>query len=890
MSLTTRHVSQPPVRRMLLEPLLLGLLLIGLYGTLSFSAIFEKLDLFALDLALANAPPLMMLHSELVAIDERSIRQIGPWPWSREVHASLVDRLTEAGADVVVFDVLFSEPRDGDSRLDSSFRAHGRIVLPMHTDGDYGVLPLAPLRKSSARVGLTEVALDIDGIARRSPRSRTFRASELVNMALDSSTAQASWYTFGSLADAAWQLKTDRTNKASDPRKAETGGGEILPRLARNAQRSWSYVDALKPQALPDLTGRAVFVGSSSPGLGDTLSVADTARSRSVPGVVYHRATFEALAQQRLISPADKRLEYLIAVIAIAIVVAALVLLPASVSLMWVLLSAAILMSLSMLTLQSLQVWLAPSAIIAVLLTAYPIWSWRRLTRTSRYLQQEILRLSIQPQLYELTGRRGRDSSHWIGDVCRFFQPLHYSVIEHIDESIPKRALNEEQLVEADIDLVELSFELTPTNSQGKTGGNSRVHMQFSGDRRDELPEMQHHLATMLNTSKTSAADREISSWQLGSSERQIQTIRTAIENLGQLNSFARTIINEVSDGIAVIGPTGCIVLLNKRARQILGGRVRHGDPLSDHLPESRLVSRADWAEALRQAILTQTVLKREVSAANLAYIVSISPFRPDTQTATGAVVSLTDIFPVHEAQKDRLEAINFVSHDIRSPLAAQLATFDALDELLCSIDDSNQAEQLQVAHRRIGDARRLAQKSLSMAEEFIQLAKLESLVIVERSEVCLQDLMDNAADAVYALAERHHVKLQRVSRNDEELWVYCAPALIERALVNLLTNAIKHSASGASVGLDCFRTDNDFCLQISDQGEGIAEEELGHLFEAFSRTRASEREMIPGTGLGLRMVQVIVQKHGGHVSVQSSLGSGCRFTICLSVRANSLL
>ncbi|GAA3959093.1 CHASE2 domain-containing protein [Allohahella marinimesophila] len=892
MPLTTHPKSFTPVRRMLIEPVLLGLALVALYAVLSLTAVFEKLDLFALDLALANAPPLTMQQSELVTIDERSIRAIGPWPWPRQIHAQLVDTLTAAGAEVIVFDILFSEPREGDARLETAFQSHGRIVLPMHTDGDYGVLPLVPLRQSSTRIGLTEVALDIDGIARRSPRTRSFKAAELVNMDLDSSAAEASWYTFDSLAEAAWRLRAGHSTSSLERRRTEHASDQILPRLGRSAERSWSYVDVLTPMSLPDLRGRTVFVGSSSPGLGDTLSIADTDRSRSVPGVVFHRGTFEAIAQQRLISPADKRLEYLTALAAIAIVVTALVLLPASLGLILVLLSTALVMTLSLVTLSALQMWLAPSAIVAVLLTAYPIWSWRRLTRTSRYLRHEILRLSIQPQLYEMTGRRGQDNGRWISEVCQFFQPLHYSVVDTAELSDQTLETEDEPLVDTDPDLVELSFELAPLfpDDARVRGPLPRVHMQFSGERRDELPEMQQHLEAMLGTARASASLADNSSWQLGSSERQIRTIRSAIDNLGQLNSFARTIINEVSDGIVVVGPTGCIVLLNKRARQILGKRVRHGDALSDHLPESRLVSRADWADSLRQAILTQTVHKREVTAANLAYIVSISPFRPDAKTATGAVVSLTDIFPIHEAQKDRLEAINFVSHDIRSPLASQLATFDALDSLISSIDSSQHAAELVESRERISDARRLAQKSLAMAEEFIQLAKLESLVIVERSEVSLQDLMDNAADAVYALAEKHQVRLQRSSRDEEELWVYCAPALIERALVNLLTNAIKHSAVGAVVVLDCFRTAQDFCLQITDQGEGIAEEELSHLFEAFTRTQASEREMIPGTGLGLRMVQVIVQKHGGHVSVQSSLGSGCRFTICLSAATNSLL
>ena len=113
----------------------------------------------------------------IVAIDERSLREIGPWPWSRRVHAELIDDLTLAGAAVIGLDVAFAEPAAddpaGDAALTRAIEMSGRVVLPvipsrLDPAGQViELLPMPDLPTAAASLGHTEVVADADGVVRR---------------------------------------------------------------------------------------------------------------------------------------------------------------------------------------------------------------------------------------------------------------------------------------------------------------------------------------------------------------------------------------------------------------------------------------------------------------------------------------------------------------------------------------------------------------------------------------------------------------------------------------------------------------------------------------------------------------------------------------------------
>ena len=105
---------------------------------------------------------------------------------------------------------------------------------------------------------------------------------------------------------------------------------------------------------------------------------------------------------------------------------------------------------------------------------------------------------------------------------------------------------------------------------------------------------------------------------------------------------------------------------------------------------------------------------------------------------------------------------------------------------------------------------------------------------------------------------------------------------LMERALVNLLDNAVNYSAAGQRVAIRCRREGANLLFEVEDHGCGIAPEHQARVFERFYRVDKARSRALGGTGLGLAIVKHIAQLHGGTVAVRSEPGQGSTFTISI--------
>jgi two-component system phosphate regulon sensor histidine kinase PhoR len=115
-------------------------------------------------------------------------------------------------------------------------------------------------------------------------------------------------------------------------------------------------------------------------------------------------------------------------------------------------------------------------------------------------------------------------------------------------------------------------------------------------------------------------------------------------------------------------------------------------------------------------------------------------------------------------------------------------------------------------------------------------------------------------------------------------------PLLLEQAVVNLLDNAIKYSNEGSVIRVESTQTDKEINISVHDQGCGIEKKHLSRLFERFYRIDKARSRQMGGTGLGLAIVKHIIQAHRGNVTVESTPGKGCTFTIHLPIPNTSEL
>ena len=175
--------------------------------------------------------------------------------------------------------------------------------------------------------------------------------------------------------------------------------------------------------------------------------------------------------------------------------------------------------------------------------------------------------------------------------------------------------------------------------------------------------------------------------------------------------------------------------------------------------------------------------------------------------------------------------------------------------------------------------------KTLNLAEQFLHLARAESSEGFVFRDVDMVSVVLNAAEQVWMQARGRGIQLQQHIDIDEA-WISGDDGLLERALVNLLDNAIKYSATGSRVTVTLTLDSVSARCCVADEGSGIPAEELPRLFDRFHRVQQSDAGDIQGAGLGLALVDVVARRHGGRVEVKSEQGRGSCFCLVIPYHA----
>jgi two-component system phosphate regulon sensor histidine kinase PhoR len=122
------------------------------------------------------------------------------------------------------------------------------------------------------------------------------------------------------------------------------------------------------------------------------------------------------------------------------------------------------------------------------------------------------------------------------------------------------------------------------------------------------------------------------------------------------------------------------------------------------------------------------------------------------------------------------------------------------------------------------------------------------------------------------------------VMNDSDEILISADEEAIERAITNLLTNAIKYSLVESKTTVTIKQVNNSAGVEVRDNGIGISHEDLVNIFEPFKRVKINEAKNIEGTGLGLAIVKHIMDAHNGRIEVESELGKGSKFTLWFSL------
>lgn len=246
--------------------------------------------------------------------------------------------------------------------------------------------------------------------------------------------------------------------------------------------------------------------------------------------------------------------------------------------------------------------------------------------------------------------------------------------------------------------------------------------------------------------------------------------------------------------------------------------------------------------------------------------------------TQTGWILRFVDVSEAKAAQRQRETILQLLTHDMRSPQASILAVLET-------------ADAAQVDDMIAGRIRHYAQRTLGLADGFVQLARAEALAYT-LEEVNLSDILVDAIDDLWPQMTAKSIRVE-TSGQDALLLVLGERSLLTQVLVNIIGNAIKYSEEGTCI--TCVLSERQAeggkpiaACSITDEGPGIAPEHRQVIFERFQRGSTSAGRKISGAGLGLSLVHSVITRHKGEIECDSVPGQGSTFTILLPMIADN--
>lgn len=365
----------------------------GLVG----SPAMQRLDNLLYDRVLRWHTPPIDDHILIVAIDDESLRRIGRWPWPRDLHTRMIERLRAGGVRAIGYDVLFVEPSPDDAALGAAMRAGPPTYVPMlfeapgHDGASVDALPpVADVAHGAAGVGQVNIAADGDGLIRRVALRETAGVAtpvpHLMELAYRATTGHAS-PAFLEPGDPAPVLIPF------------AGGVGAFPTV--------SFAAVLAGEVPPGfLRGRTVLVGGTAEGMGDRYPT-PLPGGAALPGVEMQANLLNGMLTDRLVDTVPPGWLILVSLVPVWLLMVCFWFLSPTAAFRW---SIALLLAVPACSAGVLLVsdwWMPLGAAMVGLLLVYPLWGWRRLQAASAYVDDELARFATEPEL-AIPARPGR--------------------------------------------------------------------------------------------------------------------------------------------------------------------------------------------------------------------------------------------------------------------------------------------------------------------------------------------------------------------------------------------------------------------------------------------------------------------------------------------------
>ncbi len=264
---------------------------------------------------------------------------------------------------------------------------------------------------------------------------------------------------------------------------------------------------------------------------------------------------------------------------------------------------------------------------------------------------------------------------------------------------------------------------------------------------------------------------------------------------------------------------------------------------------------------------------QHQVVQCNVRDITERSRLQRQVQEQAAALADL-------DRRKD--EFLAMLSHELRTPLApilnaALLLRMHSNRNRLQGIENPVLQQSATIIERQVGQLARIV-------DELLEVSRITTgRIQLQQERIAVGVVVDNAVATVRSLID-HRKHEFTVSLPTQAIWLHADAARLEQVVVNLLTNAAKYTDPGGHIWLTVQQEGDEAVLRVRDTGVGIAPENLPRIFDLFTQAERSLDRSQGGLGIGLALVQRLVEMHGGTVAASSTVGQGSEFVVRLPV------
>ncbi|RSL28855.1 cell wall metabolism sensor histidine kinase WalK [Salibacterium salarium] len=331
------------------------------------------------------------------------------------------------------------------------------------------------------------------------------------------------------------------------------------------------------------------------------------------------------------------------------------------------------------------------------------------------------------------------------------------------------------------------------------------------------------------------------------------------------------SVLTHMTDGVIATDELGRIILMNKRAEQLLNVNSNRimGDSLPKTLNLSETVAPSDLYDYSDSILL-------DFSDENETFLLeaNFSVIRNEDGPVNGLITVLHDVTEKETIERERREFVANVSHELRTPLTTMRSYLEALED--GAMEDENIGPRfLQVTQNE-------TERMIRLVNDLLQLSKMDS------DDLKMTFEMTDLGELLHQISERFEMitKDKNIGFNKDipmhPLYVDMDKDKMTQVFDNIVSNAVKYSPDGGQITIQVITRAKAIDIEVTDEGVGIPKDSQPKVFDRFYRVDKARARNLGGTGLGLAIAKELVESHDGYISIDSEWQKGTTVSVTL--------